>query len=250
MTESIYIVSVYRYLRHRRKSVRYPCVKLRESELAYFATLEEAEKFVHQRGMQESPFPDTSACLGTYAFVITELPLAMALPSLPDHYLSLRVYLPDGTLWGKNDYCNLMPRDLSAEQYNLWGERNIFYGRNPEEVRFRPGDIVEVLGCRGNRYWGQEEANLAIVVDTPRTKDEIAQMKQDYHASHEGFDLCPHAISVSFNEHLDTYKVLSLSCDTLDWAPTVATFPPRLHVSTRIEEKLHQRYDSWKNLKT
>lgn len=249
MTESIYVMSVYGYRYSNRKSVRYPCVKLLESEKAYFTKLEDAEAFIHKRGMLEKSFKDTTAYLGTYAFVVTELPLGTALSSCHDHYLSLHIYLPDGTLWGKNDYCNLMPRHLSADEYNLWGKRNIFYGRNPEEIRFQPGDIVEVFGCRGNRYWSHEEANLAIIVDTPMTKKEIGQMMDVYQATHEGFDLCPHALSGIFNEHLDTYKVLSLCCDDVDWSPTVATFLPRQNVSAHIVNKLHKIYDSWKNEK-
>lgn len=242
MTESIYMVSVYRYRCSKRKAVRYPCIKLSEDEVAYFTTLERAEMFVRERGRLESRVKERKDYLGIYAFVVTELPTKMVMHCMCNQYLSLGVYLPDGTLWGKNDYCDFMPRDLSAKGYNMWGERNIFYGRTPEEIRFKPGDIVEVFGCLGNKYWSNEETNLAVIVDTPKTKDTITQMMNEYKASHEGYDLRPHAISGTFNEHLDTYKVLSLCCKDIDWSPAIVTFPPRFEIPTHLKHKLYAAY--------
>lgn len=245
MVKSIYMVSVYRYLHHKRKTVHYPCVKLREDEVAYFTTLEDAECFVCEQGKLDCCVEESKSYLGTYAFVVTELPTEMALPCLRDQYLSLRVYLPNGTLWGKNDYCDFMPRNLLVEEYNMWGAKNIFYGREPKEIRFKPGDIVEVFGCRGNRYWSDEEANLAIIVDVPKTKEKITQMIDEYKATHEGYDLCPHAISGTFNEYLDTYKVLSLCCKEIDRSPTIVTFPPRFEVSAHLKKKLYAAYQQY-----
>ncbi len=72
----------------------------------------------------------------------------------------------------ENTYADFFPLNCHGDEYNYWGRRNLFWGRKPEEIRFKPGDIVEVMGYPGNHYWGNNSINLAIVVKAPPIVDE------------------------------------------------------------------------------
>ena len=172
---------------------------------------------------------------------------------LVDHNLSERVYSPDGTLWAKRDFCNFIPNHChSPEEYNYWGRLGIFKGRNPEEIKFKPGDIVEVFGYPGNNYWSNEVVDLAIVVKCPPTVSEISRKLQEYRATHSGHELCDFSICCEFGHREDTYEVLSLACENIDHSPTIATLHPSLPVSTRMRNrllKMYQQYMENNNLK-
>ena len=126
------------------------------------------------------------------------------------------------------------------------GEKEIcFWGRKQEEIRFKPGDIVEVMGYPGNHYWGNNCVNLAIIVNTPPTVDEVAAMRKQYLATHSGFDICDHAMCHEFGHYLDTYEVLSFACDQIDHAPTISVFNPMKEVSSRRRKALQKMYDEY-----
>ena len=55
----------------------------------------------------------------------------------------------------------------------------MFEGRKPEEIKFKPGDIVEVFGYPGNDYWSNDCVDLAIVVKCPRNYNNIVQLIAD-----------------------------------------------------------------------
>ncbi len=129
------------------------------------------------------------------------------------------------------------PRSSLAPPIPFPGKRNLFWGRAPEEIKFKSGDIVEILGNPGNPYWSHDEVNLAIIVKTPPTIDEVARMRQEYTDTHSGFDLCDHALSTEFNYQMDTYEVLSLACDELDHAPTISVFKPTKNVSANKKRR-------------
>ena len=247
---SIYRVTNYVYRYYTRKRTHYPCFRLRTAESSFHLTLKEAEEWVSDNGrihrfVKENVSDDN--IFGTYAYVITEIPLGVETKlDILGENLSERIYSPDGTLWAKRDFCNFIPNHChSPEEYNYWGRLGIFKGRNPEEIKFKPGDIVEVFGYSGNDYWSNEEVNLAIVVKCPPTVSEMSQKLQEYRATHSGFDLCDHAISSEFGHREDTYEVLSLACENIDHAPTIATFRPSLPVSTRMRNRLQKMYEQY-----
>jgi hypothetical protein len=131
--------------------------------------------------------------------------------------------------------------------YNYWGRRNLFWGRKPEEIKFKPGDIVEILGCLGNDYWENGTVNLAIVVKSPPTIAEVEAMRKRYFATHSGSDLCDHALSIEFGHSLDMYEVISFGYDGIDHAPTICVFEPTKQVSSRRKETLMEMYKKiWK----
>ena len=247
---SIFRVTTYEYQYYLPKKIHYPSFRLRTANTAFLPTLEEAEEWVAHKGsfyrhINKDNKP--SSYYGTYAYVITEIPLRI--DTNLDYYgisLSECVYSPDGTLWGKRNYCNIIPDNcFSPEEYNYWGRLCMFEGRKPEEIKFKPGDIVEVLGYPGNFYWSSNRVDLAIVVKCPPTVSEMSEKLQQYRATHSGFDLCDHALSIEFGSREDEYEVLSLACEEIDLSPTIATLRPSMPVSTRMRNRLQKVYQQY-----
>jgi hypothetical protein len=246
--ESIFKVMPYYLARSWRKQ-HYPMLKTNVLETLYMRTLEEAEDYVFGRGRSYKEFmvehPEYSKLSLRYSYVVVELPIGLEIHPTLGQNLSTRIYLPDGTIWGENTYADFIPLNCLGEEYNYWGRRNMFGGRKPEEIRFKPGDIVEVMGYPGNRYWGNDSVNLAIVVKTPPTVDEVAAMRKQYMSTHSGFDICDHAMCHEFGNHLDTYEVLSFACDQIDHAPTISVFNTTKQVSAKRRNALQKMYDDY-----
>ena len=237
------------YLARSWRKQHYPVLKTNVLETLYMRTLEEAEDYVFGRGRSYKEFmvehPEYSKLSLRYSYVVVELPIGLEIHPTLGQNLSTRIYLPDGTIWGENTYADFIPLNCLGEEYNYWGRRNMFGGRKPEEIRFKPGDIVEVMGYPGNRYWGNDSVNLAIVVKTPPTVDEVAAMRKQYMSTHSGFDICDHAMCHEFGNHLDTYEVLSFACDQIDHAPTISVFNTTKQVSAKRRNALQKMYDDY-----
>ena len=242
--DSIFKVIHYMHRCHSKRKLRYPSFRVSGSNEIYFKTMEEVEEYMQKRSHKTHPAGDDNIDL--YAYVVIEIPLREEVNvDVLDHNLSFRTYLPDGTLWGKNDYGYFMSKRAIGDEYNYWGRRNQFWGRMSEEIRFKPGDIVEILGCPGNDYWENETVNLAIVVKTPPTIAEVEEMREQYFATHSGSDLCDHALSIEFGHSLDTYEVISFEYDGIDHAPTICVFEPTKQVSSRRKEALMEMYKKY-----
>ena len=248
---SFFKVIHYMYKWHDIRKLRYPSFKVEWHEYVYFMTLDEVERYVqHQAQMWNKAcevFPVDGRMGYHYAYVVLELPLGMEVNVFHlGQNLSVRIYLPDGTLWGVKPYADFFPRyGLDSDGYNYWGRRNQFWGRDPEEIKFKPGDIVEILGYPGNGYWSEDEVNLAIIVKIPPTKEEVAEIKKQYLATHSGFDICDHALCRVFGSHIDTYEVLSQSCDSIDHASTISVFPLSKTISSKRRKALQALYDNY-----
>lgn len=247
---SIFRVTTYDYRYYSPKKIHYPSYRLRAANTAFLATLKEAEEWVAEKGKsyRRVNIDNKPSCnLGTFAYVITEIPLRIDTNlDILELSLSERVYSPDGTLWGKRDFCNIIPNGcFSPEEYNYWGRLCLFKGRKPEDIKFKPGDIVEVFGYPGNDYWSNNEVNLAIVVKCPPTVSEVAEKIQQYCATHSGYDVSDHALCYEFGYREDEYEVLSLACEGIDHSPTIATLRPSMPVSTRMRNRLRQVYHKY-----
>lgn len=246
---SIFRLTVYEYRRNLSKHLHYPRFKLNSYRSCFFHSLKEAEDQISYESSYNHILlkgETEHTWFGIYAFVVTEIPLGISVNlGIRGESLSERVYLPDGTLWGIRDYCNFIPSTCHGEEYNYWGKLNRFHGRSPEEIRFKPGDIVEVFGFPGNDYWSNDEVHLAIVVDCPPTKEQVKKQLEQYLATHSGFDICYHNLSSIFGLYQDAYAVLSESCDSLDHANTISLFKPSLRVSRQREKKLRHMYQQY-----
>ena len=247
--ESIFKVMLYEPKFHNKRRLSYPTFRVSGRDEIYFKNLEEVENYMQERGdiynnVRKRRPVDDDDYIDSYAYVVIEIPLReeINVDDL-DQYLSFRTYLPDGTLWGKNEYGHFMSRHAIGDEYNYWGRRNLFWGRRPEEIKFKPGDIVEILGCPGNFYWGNEAVDLAIVVKTPPTITEVEKMRKQFFETHAGFDLCDHALSVEFDYSLDTYEVIPYALGGIDHAPTICVFEPTKQVSSRRRNALVKMYE-------
>lgn len=244
--DSIFKVMPYYFARSRRQ-LRYPEFKTEVSETLYMRTREEVDAYMFSVGNSYRELKEACSEIKSnlYAYVVVEIPLGIEthVDILGDS-LSTLIYLPDGSLWGENTYANFIPINSHGEEYNYWGRRKMFWGRKPEEIRFKPGDIVEIMGYPGNQYWGDKWVNLGIIVKTPPTIDEVAVMRKEYLEKHSGFDICDHAMCYEFGCDLDTYEVLSFACNQIDHAPTISVFNPTKQVSSRRREALLKMYEN------
>lgn len=243
LLQSLFRVTRYAYYNITR--CRWPEFKLSSHLSVYFKTLAEAEEYVRN----SSSFP----LFDTYAHVIAEIPVGIQVyEGIAADNLSVRIYLPDGQLWGMNEYAHIMQwgppypgGELELGHY--LGRRRMFYGRRADDIRFKPGDIVEVFGYSGNPFWSNNFVTLAIVVKVPPSVEEISSQLQQYLASHSGYDVSDHSLGSLFDYKLDTYEVIPYGSGGIDHSPTIATMRPSLAVSPRRAKSLKLQYEKYIN---
>ena len=71
------------------------------------------------------------------------------------------------------------------------------------------------------------------------------EMRKRYFDTRSGFDLCDHALSITFNHSLDTYEVVSSAYEGIDHAPTICVFEPTKQVSDRKKKALMKLYEKY-----
>lgn len=241
--DSIFKLIPYITRPHRLEKFCYPTFKLESREAFYFRTVEEAEAAISDANIR--------SCGDCYCWALRELPLGVNI--LPVESFSERIYLPDGQLWSERRYADMVPsiippqyREIEFDNY-IYGRR-FFSGRRPEEIRFKPGDIIEIFCYHGNGYWGDSSVELAIVLDTPPTVDEMTQ-RVDHHlktatnlTGDRGFDL-----GARFNAHDDVYAVVAAyesiepEENPIDFCPSHCAMMPCMDkVSGRMRRKLER----------
>ena len=231
--------------------LKYPEYEIEVRETLYFKTLEEAEKYIIFEGDSFRSFIENhpEEINYKYGYLVLEIPLDYETHTdVIGENLSIRIYLPDGSLWGANTYSDFIPISSHGEEYNFWGRRNMFNGRKPEEIKFKSGDIVEIMGYPGNHYWCNDSVSLAIILDVPPTIEKISEMKKRYMESHSGYDISDHALCREFGHNMDTYKVLTLFGDEIDHAPTISVFSPKLYISKRKRSVLQKWYEKYRGM--
>lgn len=234
------IFKLTRYDTRKRKGRRYPTFRVEaDARSTYFSTREEAEERLRYL---------TSYDRDAYCWVLSEIPLGIN--HLYDESFSERVYLPDGQLWGERPYADVMPDDIPP-QYGeiefdnyLYG-RNYFAGRRPEEILFRPGDIIEVFCYDGNRHWSAGHGELTIVLEAPPTIKVISELSERYLkngrylTNDRGFDL-----GTRINAWYDAYTIvpayesLNIEDNPIDYCPTHCAMRLTGEVSARMRNKL------------
>ncbi len=241
--QSIFKVTRYNYRYWNIKKCHWPEFKLKAHPSIYFNSLKKAEEYIKN-------YSSFHSC-ESYANVIVEIPIGIPVAEhLRADSFSERIYLPDGTLWGINDYANITQWEApypggEVEFGNYLGKKRKFYGRQPEEIRFKPGDIVEVFGYPGNNYWSDNVVHLAIVVKTPPSVEEISRKMEEYLSTHSDYDVSDHSLGYQFGSHLDTYEVIPYGFGDIDLSPTIATMNPSLPISTRRKNCLIDQYEKY-----
>lgn len=121
--ESIFKVIRYEPTFRNKQRLRYPTFRVSGNNVIYFRTLEDVENYMQERGGFYNSVlkmhPIDGNYIDLYAYVVIEIPLREEINvDVLDQNLSLRIYLPDGTLWGKNDYGSFMSKDAIGDEYN------------------------------------------------------------------------------------------------------------------------------------
>jgi hypothetical protein len=209
----------------------YPEFDVVKTKLGFYSTLKKAESALKQdmkEGIKHEGWP-------TYCYYICEHPLDTSEMSHIGH--RCRSYLPNGDLFDAT-----MTSELPDAERKL----PKFKGRTPEQVRFKKGDIVEVLDsmCR---------VSLGIVFKSPLTEEEV--QNRYLRLARQG-----KPIPVYLNYRDDSYRTLCLSkfeyeevtadrslvndeewlCGTHDYPLCVKIFPPHLPVPDEMRELLLQ----------
>lgn len=190
------------------------------TDAGYFETLAEAEKHIKRIAAQGD--------WDLYGFVVSERPLGHIISGMRD--ISTRRYLKDGTLWQVSSTSGVCRCDGKNMELGDTG----FYGRDPETIRFKEGDIVEIVN--------DEFVELAIVWQTPATKEQMKPI----------WDALGGATGEKFPDNYpdildDRYVVAILNpldadvfCIRTHMPPTVDVLPPSQPVSKTLAAKLRK----------
>lgn len=109
---------------------------------------------------------------------------------------------------------------------------NAFWGRNPEQILFKPGDIVEM---RVDAEWQQ-----GIVLNTPMTMDYVWEEVVKYQWSFGGKPLLPNIGLHDISE--DVYKVIDEQGDVINVA-SLSLRQPYNPVPSQIKKRLEDYYN-------
>ena len=186
--------------RHPR---RYPRFGVWWTQLFISSSLEAAEDYLHSYVICPGNREDV------YVFYIRELPVDM--PSPGHECVSERVYGPTGEL-------------IDRRLFSTVQSPGKFDGRIPEEIRFAPGDIVEILDL--------EEVHLAYVAGVPDSREEARRINDDgliqldetddSYMVFEGPGYC-------FHQHIDALRV----------------FAPRFKIPGPIRRSIEKSSQTW-----
>jgi len=218
--------TVFKLVQYTTYGFRYPRHDVNAAEIGYFSSREKAERKMHdhiqERDERDKADDEPDKRSHYLGFHITEIPIDdnENTYSYNDQIVSVRSYTPDGKLW---DEC------LVSHGYGN-GVESKFYGRNPEDIRFHRGDIVEVLqgsGC----------SELGIVDCEPPSKQ-----RYDY--------LAEKAPDWFFMDHTDDcYLIYYLGKgDTHNHPDCTDVFPPAKPVSKSIEKRLREKLSEMQKL--
>ena len=169
---------------------RYPRFEVYTIQMTLCSSLERAEDYLRAHVLEPVNREDV------YAFYIREVPVDVPAPGY--ECVSERVYGSDG---GLIDF-----RDFSSVSESP----GVFEGRPVERQRFRPGDVVEVLGM--------DEVELAYVAAVPTDPEEAARINARFKAKFNAtipLDVTDDTYMVflgptfSFHRHIDALRVFA-----------------------------------------
>ena len=195
---------------------RYPVRKTRKWDMGFFSTLAKAEKQMNEDvkicRAGESDQMVHIAEDDVLAYKITERELD---EEHDENIQSVRTYTADGQ---PNDQCLL---DYKCERH--------FEGRPPEQIRFRPGDIVEVIN-----EW---QAELCVVAHAQPTEDDYKRFCKHCLERHE-------EIMFHWDYSDDSYLVESLGeGDTHSHPQSPFVFHPTKSISKALKDKFKAKYE-------
>lgn len=186
-----------------RNRPHYPSYKVTERKIASAITVESAEKLIRDHVIICSQYYDMMPSI--HSFRVEERPL----DTLTKGCYSVRIYDKEGVKLDET-LCSSIIED-----------RQSYPGRTPEQIRFKPGDIVEFL------Y--KDEINLGFVVSCPPTVEHTMRVKA------KGFDM---------DDTDDAYTILTTS----DYSShrhiySMFVFKPQFKIHPAVENRLRKAYN-------
>ncbi len=151
--ETLYKLSVVSINRDRR---RYPRYDVGTYTQGFFHTREEAEQVMRQNKEGKSEQGDK-----IYCYYLQECPYSQMYHVYD--FVTCRVYDAGG---------QLIEQSLCSKMDHLDVDSNEFFGRTENKLRFKEGDIVEVLGK--DKVW------LSVVISTPPSPEQVWTIHNNY----------------------------------------------------------------------
>lgn len=210
------------YSLHRievKKNQRYPKRKLDWHFIGYFSSLEEAHKAIMEIVAQKTGEDGNSnqETDRTLCYKVDRVCLDMG---IYEHVISWHIYTRKGESYEECFMCdeNDPKKDIP------------FYGRPEEKIRFKVGDIVEVV-C------GRDCSELGIVVATPYTPERYKEFEERCIKSDKS---CLNRVLLDYID--DCYMTYSLGIgDTHDHPIAIFVFAPTKKVPANLARKLRAK---------
>ncbi|MCL2074647.1 MAG: hypothetical protein FWH18_12045 [Marinilabiliaceae bacterium] len=178
---------------------KYPEFKISFETLGYFSSVLSAEKAIRKKIKRyKSSY--------TFGYLIKEHVLDLLEGTSTK---SERSYLSDGSFW---DETNMSQLDIDNKGWTN------FEGRSEDKIRFKPGDIVEMV----SEY--HKDISLGIVHCTPPTIEEAKHRTDDH------YYVTPHDATWG-NDGCTHYHLVP-----------VDLFPPRFRINQKLRKKLEKVY--------
>lgn len=199
--KSVFDIVVLRDTTYKRP--HYPSYKVTERKIASATTVESAERLIRDHVIICSQYYYMMPSI--HSFRVEERPL----DTLTKGCYSVRIYDKEGVKLDET-LCSSIIEDKQS-----------YPGRTPEQIRFKPGDIVEFL------Y--KDEINLGFVVSCPPTVELTMRVKA------KGFDM---------DDTDDAYTILTTS----DYSShrhiySMFVFKPQFKIHPAVENRLRKAYN-------
>ena len=191
-------------IKYGNKNPQYPKFEVYSETMGYFSSVFNAEQAIKEYVVKWEEYEGVLS----FGFLIKEHVLDLAEGSATK---SERSYLSDGSFWDETN-----ESQLSIDSRCITS----FEGRSEEKIRFKPGDIVEMV------FEYEEYVSLGIVHCTPPTIEEAKKRV----APDDLYYATPH--NATWGDGGCTHYHLS----------PVDLFPPRFPVSDKLQKKLKKVY--------
>jgi hypothetical protein len=271
---NVYYIDLKRDRQNNDLMPRYPEFKLRKETLGYYTSLPKAEAEMrrHIKSLKSEDWhlnrgkdckkinnllyldtEDNQICSyrygELYCFHINEKRLNCTCVWNTD---TRRSYSPEGKLLDTHltaeEYRTRYIKqdaDYTREELNHLGA---FVGRKPEEIRFHPGDIVEVMhgDC----------VALGIVSYSPSSEEDMEKTRGHFYRLYPGRhdryywrDYSDDCYCILIGDKVYHYKDGNDPQHFYDTAPSfgVIVFAPRFTVSRQMRKQLHKAYLAWQS---
>ncbi len=230
--ETLYELSVVSIELYRRRYPRYDVCTLSRG---FFNTREEAEQAMRQHKEEKDKYGNE-----TYCYYLHEYPCSRMI-NVADS-VSCRVYDASG---------QLIEQTLCSNMCHLHDASNEFFGRTEEKLRFKKGDIVEVLGRQ------RDEVCLAVVTATPSSPERVWTIHNNFKSvalkehlerggTEEDFVYDGGSVGWSMDAFDDSYIVIDgPSASFHEHVEATRIFAPHFSIPAKTRQRFERYYEAF-----